>query len=45
MRCPPTRPRQRAVLAAEMLDGDPHALDVGRPLHGLVVDLVTPRPN
>lgn len=38
---PANPPRQRAVLAAELLDGDPHALDVGRPLHGLVVDLLT----
>jgi uncharacterized protein (TIGR02679 family) len=37
---PADPPRQRAVLAAELLDGDPHALDVGRPLHGLVVDLL-----
>ncbi|MEY2514348.1 MAG: hypothetical protein QOJ89_1706 [bacterium] len=34
---PADPPRQRAVLAAEMLDGDPHALDVDRPLHTLLV--------
>ena len=33
-------PRQRTVLAAEMLGGDPHALDVDRPLHALVVALL-----
>jgi uncharacterized protein (TIGR02679 family) len=38
---PADPPRQRAVLAAEMLDGDPHALDLGRPLHGLLVDLLS----
>lgn len=31
---------QRTVLAARILDGDPHALDVGTPLHGLVVSLL-----
>ncbi len=31
---------QRTVLAARMLDGDPHALDVGTPLHGLTVSLL-----
>lgn len=34
-------PCQRAVLAAEMLGGDPHALDVDRPLHTLIVALLT----
>ncbi|HEX6389544.1 MAG TPA: TIGR02679 domain-containing protein [Solirubrobacteraceae bacterium] len=38
---PTDPPRQRAVLAAEMLDGDPHALDVDRPLHALIVALLT----
>ena len=38
---PADPPRQRAVLAAEMLDGDPHALDGDRPLHALVVALLT----
>lgn len=37
---PADPPRQRAVLAAELVDGDPHALDVDRPLHGLVVALL-----
>ena len=37
---PADPPRQRAVLAAETLDGDPHALDVDRSLHGLVVALL-----
>lgn len=32
---------QRTVLAARILDGDPHALDVGTPLHGLTVSLLT----
>lgn len=31
---------QRTVLAAKVLDGDPHALDVGTPLHGLAVSLL-----
>lgn len=31
---------QRTVLAAEILDGDPHALDVGTPLHALTVALL-----
>lgn len=31
---------QRTVLAARMLDGDPHALDVGTPLHGLTISLL-----
>lgn len=31
---------QRGVLAARILDGDPHALDVGTPLHGLTVSLL-----
>jgi uncharacterized protein (TIGR02679 family) len=31
---------QRSVLAARLLDGDPHALDVGTPLHGLTVSLL-----
>ncbi len=31
---------QRTVLAARVLDGDPHALDVGTPLHGLTVSLL-----
>ena len=31
---------QRTVLAATLLDGDPHALDVGGPLHGLTVSLL-----
>ncbi len=31
---------QRGVLAARILDGDPHALDVGTPLHGLTVSVL-----
>jgi uncharacterized protein (TIGR02679 family) len=31
---------QRGVLAARILGGDPHALDVGTPLHGLTVSLL-----
>jgi uncharacterized protein (TIGR02679 family) len=31
---------QRTVLAARVLDGDPHALDPGTPLHSLVVDML-----
>jgi uncharacterized protein (TIGR02679 family) len=31
---------QRTVLAAEMVGGDPHALDVGTALHGLTVSLL-----
>lgn len=31
---------QRTVLAARVLDGDPHALDVGTPLHGLTLSLL-----
>lgn len=37
----PAEPKiQRTVLAARVLDGDPHALDVGTPLHGLTVSLL-----
>jgi uncharacterized protein (TIGR02679 family) len=31
---------QRAVLSARVIDGDPHALDPGTPLHALVVALL-----
>jgi uncharacterized protein (TIGR02679 family) len=31
---------QRGVLAARVLGGDPHALDVGTPLHGLTISLL-----
>lgn len=31
---------QRAVLAAQTLGGDPHALDAGTPLHGLAVSVL-----
>jgi uncharacterized protein (TIGR02679 family) len=31
---------QRTVLAARMLGGDPHGLDVGTPLHGLTMSLL-----
>ena len=37
---PAVEPVQRTVLAAKLLDGDPHALDVGTPLHGLTVSLL-----
>jgi uncharacterized protein (TIGR02679 family) len=37
---PPPKPVQRTMLAARLLDGDPHALDVGTPLHGLTVSLL-----
>ena len=37
---PATTRVQRSVLAAQLLDGDPHALDVGTPLHNLVVSLL-----
>jgi uncharacterized protein (TIGR02679 family) len=37
---PATEPIQRTVLAAKLLEGDPHALDVGTPLHGLTVSLL-----
>ena len=37
---PAAEPIQRTVLAARLLDGDPHALDVGTPLHGLTVSLL-----
>ena len=37
---PATRPLQCTVLAARLLDGDPHALDIGTPLHGLTLSLL-----
>jgi uncharacterized protein (TIGR02679 family) len=37
---PADPPCQRAVLAAETLGGDPHALDVDRPLHKLIVAML-----
>jgi uncharacterized protein (TIGR02679 family) len=37
---PAAEPVQRTVLAAMLIDGDPHALDVGTPLHGLTVSLL-----
>ncbi len=37
---PSPEPVQRTVLAARLVDGDPHALDVGTPLHGLTVSLL-----
>jgi len=37
---PAIEPVQRTVLAAKLVDGDPHALDVGTPLHGLTVSLL-----
>jgi uncharacterized protein (TIGR02679 family) len=38
---PAAKPVQRTVLAAELLDGDPHALDVGTALHTLTVSLLS----
>jgi uncharacterized protein (TIGR02679 family) len=37
---PAPEPLQRTVLAARMLDGDPHGLDVGTPLHAMVIALL-----
>jgi uncharacterized protein (TIGR02679 family) len=37
---PGPEPVQRAVLAARLFGGDPHALDPGTPLHGLVVAML-----
>jgi uncharacterized protein (TIGR02679 family) len=37
---PAPKPVQRTVLAAQMLDGNPHGLDVDTPLHGLTVSLL-----
>jgi uncharacterized protein (TIGR02679 family) len=37
---PAAEPLQRTVLAAKLVDGDPHALDVGTPLHALTVSLL-----
>jgi len=37
---PPAEPIQRTVLAARMLDADPHGLDVDTPLHRLTVSLL-----
>jgi uncharacterized protein (TIGR02679 family) len=37
---PAAEPLQRTVLAARTLDGDSHGLDVGTPLHALVVALL-----
>ena len=37
---PAPEPVQRTVLAARMLDGDPHGLDVGTPLHAMVIALL-----
>jgi len=37
---PTSEPVQRTVLAACLLDGDPHALDAGAPLHRLTVSLL-----
>lgn len=37
---PDERAVQRSVLAARVLGGNPHALDVGTPLHGLMVSLL-----
>jgi len=37
---PAAQPVQRTVLAARLLEGDPHGLDVGTPLHSLVVALL-----
>lgn len=37
---PAREPVQRTVLAATMVHGDPHGLDIGTPLHGLTVALL-----
>lgn len=37
---PAAEPLQRTVLAAHLPEGDPHALDVGTPLHGLTVAML-----
>jgi uncharacterized protein (TIGR02679 family) len=37
---PAARPLQRTVLAARVLGGDPHGLDVDTPLHGLTVSML-----
>jgi uncharacterized protein (TIGR02679 family) len=37
---PSSNPIQRTVLAARLLEGDPHALDVGTSLHGLTISLL-----
>lgn len=37
---PSVEPVQRAVLAATLLDGDPHALDTDTPLHRLTLSLL-----
>ncbi len=37
---PPAEPIQRTVLAARMVDADPHGLDVDTPLHRLTVSLL-----
>jgi uncharacterized protein (TIGR02679 family) len=42
---PPSQPTQRTVLAARMLDWDPHGLDIGTPLHGLTVSLLAAASN
>ena len=42
---PAAEPIQRTVLAATLLDGDPHGLDVGTPLHGLAVSLLAAAAN
>lgn len=42
---PAVEPIQRSVLAARMLGGDPHGLDVGTPLHGITLSLLTAAAN
>ncbi len=37
---PALEPVQRTVLAAKLVDRDPHGLDVGTPLHGLTISLL-----
>ena len=39
-RTPRPAPVQRTVLAARVVDRDPHGLDVGTPLHGLTISLL-----
>jgi uncharacterized protein (TIGR02679 family) len=42
---PPGERVQRTVLAARMLDGNSHGLDVDRPLHGLIVSVLAAAAN
>ncbi len=42
---PPGERMQRTVLAAGMLDGNSHGLDVDRPLHGLITSVLAAAAN